>query len=435
MAAFEPNHPPLAEGAQAPNILYGLGDTQASWALFTTPNPLYRTYILPNIGQLPFIREDEPGACMATRNSWYVAAIIGRMRAHVRNLNDETVSMTVALGEYFATDLPANWCLPQNDARMALQRLGRICFGWEQIPDVGTYTTWFNMNNDIYQQITDAEPFNGTNFTRAGLPAAWPFQPQEGLALNSGQWLQLLYLLSNYTREDVLVVMVQHLLTCVLATIKQGNVTRRFLDKITNGVSNELHIEIHLDEDIIRAAYHRLLIGVNDNNISYILNRWFGFLPNEALRLRLTIAQAGGTGLTALNVVGQALIKFPDFCWRRVAGLYRAEWNNFKAAAAVVGNNPWYGYRKDLGPAASTKYISISWIAKELLIRFGNQQTLQQYRGWARRIAHQETVEEWFRQYAEHNIEMEGQALFGDERAWIGQEIPQAAIPNNPVYQ
>lgn len=326
MAQFVPNHPQIAEGQQAPVITYGLGDTQASWNLFTTPNPLYRTYILPNIGQLPFIRDGQPGACPPTLHSWYVAAIIGRMRAHVRNMQDEAVAMSVALGEYFATDLPPTWTLNQQASRDALHRLVSIAFGWEVMPGVGNYVAWFNITNEQYQALNNQNPFTGTNCVRTGLPDVWPYTQAQGLGLNSGQMLQMLYMLAHFTREDLMTNMVQHLLSCVLATIKQGNVTRRFLDKITNGVSQELHIEVHLDEDVIRHTYHRVLIGISDENISYILERWFGFLPDEALRLRLTIAQATGTGLTSLNVIGQALMKFPDFCWPNVAALFRPEY-------------------------------------------------------------------------------------------------------------
>lgn len=235
----------------------------------------------------------------------------------------------------------------------------------------------------------------------------------------------------------MLTIMVQHLLTCVLATIKQGTVTRRFLDKITNGVANELHIEIHLEEDVVRAVYHRVLTGIDDNNISYILERWFGFLPEEALRLRLTISQAAGTGLTSLNVIGQALNTFPNFCWQRVAHLYVSEWANFRTAVEAVGENPWYGYRRDLGPASSTKYKSIAWVAKELLIRFGNQVSLQAYRGWTRRVAHQETVEEWFRLFREHHLEEEGAVDFQRAENWRNQpaNVPALVNANNPVYQ
>lgn len=214
--------------------------------------------------------------------------------------------------------------------------------------------------------------------------------------------------------------------------IKQGNSTQAFLTKITRGIGDEVGYDVDLDPAIIRMIYNRLLVGIDDTNISYILERWFGFLPAEALRLRLTIMQATGTGLTCLTVIGKALLQFPGFCWDRVALLYPAEWRNMITAGTAVGENVWYGYRKNLGNVSSTRYKTIGWIAK--MTRFGGDQRIQQYGGWPRAIAQQAIVEEWFREFADHMRGGEGPVNFAAGEVRVPVAAAVFVTAQNPVY-
>lgn len=125
---------------------------------------------------------------------------------------------------------------------------------------------------------------------------------------------------------------------------------------------------------------------INDENIADVFIRWTALIGQKSLRLALTIQQAAGTGLTTLIVIGNAIKSYPDFDWAQVRLHFPQEWNNFTRAVQVVNNNPYYGYRKDLGVVKSTLYKNLSYIAKELLIKVGGQQSLTQYAEFPVRI-------------------------------------------------
>ncbi len=52
-------------------------------------------------------------------------------------------------------------------------------------------------------------------------------------------------------------------------------------------------------------------------------------------------------------------------------------------ALEAINNNPYYGFSANLEDVKSTRYKSLTWVAKELLIRLKGEATLRDYAGFA----------------------------------------------------
>lgn len=72
---------------------------------------------------------------------------------------------------------------------------------------------------------------------------------------------------------------------------------------------------------------------------------------------------------------------YPDFNWPAVGQLLNPEMNNILVTVVAVNDDPYYGFRRDLGPATSTKYKNAAWVAVRLLPLINGDKTLHQFRG------------------------------------------------------
>ncbi|VDL76406.1 unnamed protein product [Nippostrongylus brasiliensis] len=111
------------------------------------------------------------------------------------------------------------------------------------------------------------------------------------------------------------------------------------------------------------------------------IEHWKNAIPDLALRLRIMVDQARNCGLIALVSICQALYAFISCSWFKVLLRIPDNWSRYKAAVRTVGNNPYYGYNRNLGTAASTGYKTLAWVSKELPIRSGAAPTLKDYAG------------------------------------------------------
>jgi hypothetical protein len=68
------------------------------------------------------------------------------------------------------------------------------------------------------------------------------------------------------------------------------------------------------------------------------------------------------------------------------------ELDKFRIAVDLIDGNPYYGFRKNLGEAASTRYKSLGWVSKELLVKGAGKGTLANYAGWPRIVLNMERV-------------------------------------------
>ena len=156
-------------------------------------------------------------------------------------------------------------------------------------------------------------------------------------------------------------------------------------------------------------------------------NRWIAMLPESALRLRLTIEQITFSPLTVFKLIEEAIQLFPDFPWPRINKLVPGEMQNFVIAARLIDHNPYYGFRKNIGEAASTRYKNLGWVGKELLIQGAGKGTLRNYQGWPRNVPNQERLSRIIREYLQDKAEA---GIVGDGDIAISNQALTSSIPN-----
>lgn len=186
-----------------------------------------------------------------------------------------------------------------------------------------------------------------------------------------------------------------------VALAKRGTITIEKMRKIAQAVTLECGIDVALDRSLIGHIWGALASRLTDEEYQAVFERWEQDMMNVSLRMRITLMQAACSGLTSLVTCRNALRTFPDFPWSRVAALLPGDTARLIAAAAAVDGNRYYGFKKDYGAAASSGYRSFTWVAKELLLRYGGPDYvgLREYRGWTTNPLHKTPLQELIDNY------------------------------------
>lgn len=205
-----------------------------------------------------------------------------------------------------------------------------------------------------------------------------------------------------------------------LAIMKRGAISPGVVEKIEAGIVDDCGYRVAIDVVACRLVYKYYGGGIDDTNIAAIIEHLGGLLPASAIRLRQTLNQASGSGITAILVIGRALKMYPTFQWSIIKRMFPTEWTHLVTALRALNGNAWYGFRRDLGPVRSTAYKSLGYIAKELLVRVNGENTLNQYGGWARNIAGRANIDLLIAEYAQ---------AFGERR--VNLDLPPLADPGH----
>lgn len=164
---------------------------------------------------------------------------------------------------------------------------------------------------------------------------------------------------------------------------KRGSVSDAFKNKVEVALTEQLSKRINISVKACKMFYENYKNPIDENSARDLFNHWKNILPTSALKLQLIVQQTAGSGLTAYYTVCKAISLYGDFPWHKVKVLLAEEWTDFISATKAVKDNPYYGFRHDLASVRSTKYKSIAWVAKELLMEYnGERGTLKNYAGW-----------------------------------------------------
>jgi hypothetical protein len=199
----------------------------------------------------------------------------------------------------------------------------------------------------------------------------------------------LMFLASHYINKELPLAM---LTSTYVACAKQGQITPTFITKVTEGVETDLGHTIELNLHTIRILYNQFGNNFDDITAPVVFRRWEQMFPDQALRLRLTVEQVTFNRLTVYLVIKEALQTFPSFPWPRLNKLLPGELERYCIAVNLIGNNPYFRYKKDIGEAVSTRYKNLGWVAKELLIRGAGKSSLVGYVGWPRTVPNHDRV-------------------------------------------
>lgn len=150
---------------------------------------------------------------------------------------------------------------------------------------------------------------------------------------------------------------------------KQGNITDAKLTSTCNAVAEETGRAISLTVEEIKSFSTSFKPFIDATNAEAICRGLRQGLENFSLRLCITMQQATRSGMTSYWMIWEAITLCSDFDWAAVADILPHEFRKYAEAVAIVGNNQYYGFNNDLGPAKHTNYMSLSWVASRVLMK------------------------------------------------------------------
>lgn len=373
-----PGTAPPAPAAQASAVICNTGpaNNQAQWQHAFGRDEKYEAFRLKNLHHGVFDGEWNDAELLT------IVAAYARIRAHRENARTRYSVSVYAIGEAIMDCLPDAYYLDQAAARAEFVRDIASLFPLRN-------SGWIYMDQAVWTAAL-AGPLNGLGFQQ-DLAAAAPDPLPLDAAYKFLLWVTPL--LSSKTRRAEII------LWMLVAMVKQGNISDRFANKVLEAFSSEVGINVSLPQDGIKKVWDVYGPFIDEITAPAVFQRWLPFVPQNALRVRLTIMQASGEGLTAFSTIMKAMRAHPRFNWTRISQLYSDEWSCFQQAVMAVGSNTFYGYKKELGCVRSTLYKNMGYVAKELLYKVSGDAPINMYAGWTRSPAYRTVVDEMVAQY------------------------------------
>lgn len=401
MANNDNNVAPVAGGHQG---LRGKGklDNHAYWTSVLGGDKFLKGLMFDNLDIFPFIGQAWSEKCIPTLV--YLGSL-GRFLYLSENGGrpDPTTLTMVTIAETLAPSLPLTLILRRDASHLTFVESVKALMCYENLAmytggnQAGYAAEVADLigggDNHCFEGIIEEEDKGGII-----MPAVrfWPPTADEiiGARLTPREAMVILYYLASHALARTAQTGLNLITHGILSVVKRGNVSLQFLEKIQQGIAQDLNKNIVLNEPVIRGLFQHYGSSIDDTNIEPTLQRWSEQIPQGALRLTLTVMQAAGSGLTAYMTVIEAVKSHPNFSWAKISLYFPLEWAKFQLAIAAVGGNLFYGFRRDLGPARSTQFKSLAWVAKELLVKADAKISLNRYMGWAARVAHQDEIVE-----------------------------------------
>lgn len=300
--------------------------------------------------------------------------------------------------EMYALALTAcNLFVPTMDLYAAPEAIAREIFVrnvrdlWTRI----TRCTWVASNADEYRHAVGV---GGFLHGRANLPEAWG-QACGDIDLDTAH-ASLDWLTGNYPEG------VSHLsatgqrisfrtnYTMYIAFARRGQLSEGKLDRVIHDIKEETNVDLNLTTEGLLFFYKVAREKVKPHDLVAYFRGWADEMQGRSLRLKAILDQIPGTGMTAINTIRNAMLIYPDFPWNQVMALFPGEMEAVDEAYIAIGQDPYYGFLDDLGPAKSTRYKNVAWLAKELLIKKGAEGAnfLKNYGGWIKHPARKDQL-------------------------------------------
>lgn len=317
-------------------------------------------------------------------------------------------SLTIA--ECLMGFIPDEWKLSEKDARTEfcntfVVNWRDICTNTRSMAGANyVYEIFAGSNSDPWSDAATVPPDHipteittpipGQNLVRRSIdnPRQWLFNPSI--------LMELLKLFVEKIEAEGLLLRGRGLApSLIIGFSKRGCITGSAWTKITRELeASHPALVGQMDRDRARSYYISFGSLVNDNNIGDLFTLWYSMIPGEAMRFKVTIDQARGSGLTGIESFQRAYVAYPTFPWYKIRRLYPQEFSIAIDALTIVGGNPYYGFRADLGIVKSTNYPGIVYTAMQLLILGLGDKSLLSY-GGAKNPSHKLTVDNIIQQF------------------------------------
>ncbi|GLV33568.1 hypothetical protein CBL_20283, partial [Carabus blaptoides fortunei] len=355
----------------------GVCENRAFYDAWIERDPLVKTLMIRNINMYPFAGNFDN---LMTPTMMYLAVWGRALVYNNQNPNRDRIH-AITMAEALGPELAPEMFLPVGTAREELvksvnclieyQGLGRMTAAGR-----ATYAT-FLADLPANRIITSIPEFG-----------EWPrdLYPAEGIRVTTLEnAIMILYHLAHQTLPAFRIGGLSLIVHITVAVAKRGTISQGFASKVEGGINTDLGKSVTIFTEAITLFYASFSTGINDNTVAGIFERWKALIPALAMRLILTINQASGGGLISFLVIGEAMLLYKTFPWDRVALILSEDRAKYLLAVNAVGTNKYYGFKRQLGPARSTNYKNLAYVAKELLIKIGGKSSLNQYQGWTNR--------------------------------------------------
>lgn len=120
------------------------------------------------------------------------------------------------------------------------------------------------------------------------------------------QAYKVLIIISRTSKAVPSTIACSLLVTSIIALCKIGQVSPKFIDKIISGVSAEIKIDIDMSQETLKLLWNTYGKNIPDGRYERVFESMLQVIPDIALRLRLTIQQASGAGLTCVVLIARA---------------------------------------------------------------------------------------------------------------------------------
>lgn len=355
----------ITDDGNNPLYLRGVLDTSANVKAWLGTKPIFGKLIFKTVGIDPFIgsyvqdKVIHQGHIVCCGRVLSEAADVGMTPGKLRD------ARLLLVGEIMTPVKPTGMDLPPNEAREAY------------IAAVDALRTGSNLS-----YICDG---SREGFLQAGgSEEEWTETP-----LSEGTAIKLMAYFATCKLSQPPLSPVAMITYAFVAMSKRGIVSEEFCTKIVEGIRQDVGTSMTMSAEVIKLMWTYYGDVIDDIVAENLFSRWKDELPANALRLRITLEQTLNTGLTTLIVTVRGVADHPTFPWDRLIELspFSSEMAALKHAVETVGNNKYYGYRKDLGDARGTLYKNLSYVAKELLVKVNGETALNRYAGFPRRPA------------------------------------------------
>lgn len=195
--------------------------------------------------------------------------------------------------------------------------------------------------------------------------------------------------------------------TVLTALAKKGTIASHAVAKIVAGVKNDYPgTSVTLSALVVKSFFNNFGRYIDENNAQAVFEHYAGILPNNCQRMLITIQQTADSGITVFNIIKRAVTELRDFAyWPLCYTKFGDNFDNFLIAIAAVGNNHYYGFRRDLGLVAAAKFKSLGYLSQQLLIRVSGDQPLDRYAGLRGDIPYHDWIDNVIERYLARNLD------------------------------
>lgn len=321
-----------------------------------------------------------------------LAAALCTIRAGMVEGGDGRVG-ALARQQLIAEVLAPNWpeanCLNQADSVAELERIlanpaNFARQAWfldivNQLPAGGDGPNANNVIENVYNRATNA----------------WVGEP------DLVQKLAFIRTIATHANSRVMSRTPHVVLLLLVAFATRGQLSTQRLQRIKDELRPVMPILADmLDAADIATTFANFGECIDDTNAHVIFSRWLRHVPRAAIRLRVLLSQAAGSGVTSLDIIAEAVATHADFPWHLIQRKYPEEWAAVSRGLEAVGGRIYAGYAGNLGAVRATLFRHITWVAKEILVSHGNT-SLANYRGGAVDSAFEKTLKEWIATHTE----------------------------------